>query len=82
MQLFRRRRLRPRKTSSDATAPRMDRLQPASTASTNGRKLPIDRSDGLIQRVDLADKRTKCAAHAIGEHDLAILVETVGSHAL
>src|ERR1700722_12718165 len=44
------------------------------------RKLPVDRSDGLIQRVDLADKRTKCAAHAIGDHDLAILVETVGSH--
>jgi hypothetical protein len=46
------------------------------------RKLPVDRSDGLIQHVDLADKRTKCAAHAIGNHDLAILVETVGSHAL
>ena len=46
------------------------------------RKLPVDRSDGLIERVDLADKRTKCAAHAIGDHDLAILVETVGSHAL
>jgi hypothetical protein len=27
------------------------------------RKLPVDRSDGLIERVDLADKRTKCAAH-------------------
>src|ERR1700730_8489342 len=46
------------------------------------RKLPVDRSDGLIQRVNLADKRTKCAAHAIGDHDLAILVETVGRHAL
>src|ERR1700723_216247 len=46
------------------------------------RKLPVDRSDGLIERVDLADKRTKRAAHAIGDHDLAILVETVGSHAL
>ena len=46
------------------------------------RKLPVDRSDRLIQRVDLADKRTKCAAHAIGDDDLAILVETVGSHAL
>src|ERR1700723_1821283 len=46
------------------------------------RKLPIDRSDCLIERVDLADKRTKCAAHAIGDHDLAILVETVVSHAL
>ena len=28
----------------------------------------------FIQRVDLADKRTKCAAHAIGDNDLAILV--------
>src|SRR6202046_4878832 len=46
------------------------------------RKLPVDRSDCLIERVDLADKRTKGAAHAIGDHDLAILVETVGSHAL
>src|ERR1700729_1593720 len=46
------------------------------------RKLPVDRSDGLIERVNLADKRTKCAAHAIGDHDLAILVETVGHHAL
>jgi SAM domain (Sterile alpha motif) len=46
------------------------------------RKLPVDRSDRLIQRVDLADKRTKRAAHAIGDDDLAILVETVGSHAL
>ena len=42
------------------------------------RELLVDRSDGLIERVDLADKRTKCAAHAIGDHDLAILVETVG----
>ena len=40
------------------------------------RKLPVDRSDRLIERVDLADKRTKCAAHAIGDHDLAILVKT------
>jgi hypothetical protein len=32
--------------------------------------------------VDLADQRTKRAAHAIGDDDLAILVETVGSHAL
>jgi hypothetical protein len=46
------------------------------------RKLFVDRSDRLIQRVDLADKRTKCAAHAIGDDDLAILVEAVGSHAL
>src|ERR1700734_2765406 len=29
-----------------------------------------------------SDKRTKRAAHAIGDDDLAILVETVGSHAL
>src|ERR1700722_19517950 len=43
------------------------------------RKLPVDRSDCAV---DLADKRTKCAAHAIGDHDLAILVETVGHHAL
>src|ERR1700722_1546498 len=46
------------------------------------RKLPVDPSGGLIERVDLADKRTKCAAHAIGDHDLAILVETVAGHAL
>src|ERR1700722_6666803 len=46
------------------------------------RKLPVDHSDRLIERVDLADKRTKCAAHAIGDEDLAILVETVGHHAL
>src|SRR5450432_2265215 len=46
------------------------------------RKLLVDRSDCLIQRVDLPDKRTKCAAHAIGDDDLAILVEAVGSHAL
>src|SRR6202046_5399427 len=45
-------------------------------------KLLVDRSDCLIQRVDLPDKRTKCAAHAIRDDDLAILVETVGSHAL
>src|SRR5271170_4669418 len=46
------------------------------------RKLPVDRADRLIQRVDLADKRTKGAAYAIGDDDLAILVEAVGSHAL
>ena len=53
-----------------------------SSALTDAGKLPVDRSDGLIERVDLADKRTKCAAHAIGDDDLAILVETVDSHAL
>src|ERR1700722_7652691 len=37
------------------------------------RKLPVDPSDGLIERVDLADKRTTCAAPAIGDDDLAIL---------
>src|SRR5208337_71718 len=36
----------------------------------------------LVERVYLTDKRTKRAAHAIGDDDLAILVETVGSHAL
>ena len=30
----------------------------------------------------MADKRTKCAAHTIGDDDLAILVETVDGHAL
>ena len=46
------------------------------------RKLPVDHSDRLVERVYVTDKRTKRAAHAIGDDDLAILVETVGSHAL
>src|SRR5277367_5815306 len=46
------------------------------------RKLAVDRSDRLVERVYLTDKRTKRAAHAVGDNDLAVLVETVGSHAL
>src|SRR5271168_1456386 len=46
------------------------------------RKLAVDRSDRLVERVYLTDQRTKRDAHAIGDDDLAILVETVGSHAL
>ncbi len=46
------------------------------------RKLAVDRSDRLVERVDLTDKRTKRDAHVIGDDDLAILVETVGGHAL
>ena len=48
-------------------------VSPALTDAASS--LSIPRS--LIQRVDLADKRTKCAAHAIGDDDLAILVETM-----
>jgi hypothetical protein len=40
------------------------------------RKVAFDRSDRLVERVYLTDKQTKRAAHAIGDHDLAILVET------
>ncbi len=44
--------------------------------------LPVDRSDRLVEGVDLADERTKRDAHAIGDHDLAVVVEAVGGHAL
>ena len=44
-------------------------------------ELLVDRSDGLIERIDLADKRTKCPADAVGDQDLAVLVEAVGRHA-
>src|SRR5271169_2752288 len=46
------------------------------------RKLAVDRSDRLVERVYVTDKRTKRDAHAIGDDDLAFLAETVGSHAL
>src|SRR5271168_2680715 len=39
-------------------------------------------SDRLVERVDLADERTKRHADAIGDDDLAIRVEAVASHAL
>src|ERR1700722_12791226 len=41
--------------------------------------LPVERSYRLVERVDLADERTKRHADAIGGDDLAILVETVAS---
>src|ERR1700693_3035647 len=41
--------------------------------------LPVERSYRLVERVDLADERTKRHADAIGDDDLAILVETVAS---
>ncbi len=41
-----------------------------------------DRCDRLVERVDLADERTKRDAHAVGEHELAVVVETVGDQAL
>ena len=36
--------------------------------------LLVDRSDRLVEPVDLADERTKRDAYAIGDHDLAVLV--------
>ena len=41
----------------------------------------VDRSYRLVE-LDLTDERTKRPAHAIGDDDLAILVETVGGHGL
>ena len=46
------------------------------------RELLVDRSDRLVERVDLTDERTKRRAHAIGDHDLAVVVEAVGRQAL
>src|SRR5208337_1827993 len=46
------------------------------------RKLLVDRGDRLVEPVDLADQRTKRGAHAIGDHDLAIVVVAVGDEAL
>jgi hypothetical protein len=39
------------------------------------RELLVDRSNRLVECVNLTDERTKRAAHAIGNHNLAILVE-------
>ena len=44
--------------------------------------LPVERSDRLVERIDLTDERTKRGAHAIGDHDLAVVIEAVGGHAL
>ena len=46
------------------------------------RKLLVDRHDRLVERVDLIDERRKRPAHAVGDHDLAVLVEAVGGQPL
>ena len=37
-----------------------------------GFKLPVDRLDCFVERVDLPDKREEGEAHAVGNHDLAV----------
>jgi hypothetical protein len=40
-------------------------------------ELPVDRLDCLVERVDLPDKREEGDAHAIGNHDLAVVIDAV-----
>ena len=40
-------------------------------------ELLVDRSDRLVERVDLADERRERVAHALGDHDLAVVVDPV-----
>ena len=40
-----------------------------------GLKLPVDRLDCFVERVDLPDKREEGEAHAVGNHDLAVLID-------
>ena len=42
-----------------------------------GFKLPVDRLDCFVERVDLPDKREEGDAHAIGNHDLAVVIDAV-----
>src|SRR5260370_32445842 len=44
--------------------------------------LLVDLADRLVERVDLANERGERRAHAIGDHDLAVVVEAVGKEAL
>ena len=44
--------------------------------------LLVDRSDRLVERVDLTDERAKRHAYAVGKQDLAVLVEAAGGQAL
>ena len=53
-----------------------------SSALTDAVELSVDRCDRLVERVDLTDERTKRRAHAVGDHDLAVVVVAVGGEAL
>ena len=37
-----------------------------------GFKLPVDRLDCFVERIDLSDERSEGEAHAVGNHDLAV----------
>jgi hypothetical protein len=53
-----------------------------SSAFDRRRQLLVDRCDRLVERVDLTHERTKRGAHAVGDHDLAVVGEAVGGQAL
>ena len=36
---------------------------------------PVDRLDGFVERVNLPDERSEGEAHAVGNHDLAVLID-------
>ena len=40
-----------------------------------GFKLPVDRLDCFVERIDLSDERSEGEAHAVGNHDLAVLID-------
>jgi hypothetical protein len=45
-------------------------------------KLLVDRLDRFVERIDLSYKRGKGEAHAIGNHDLAVVVDAVAGQPL
>ena len=45
-------------------------------------KFLVDCSDRLVERIDMTDQRTQRRAHAIRNHDLAVVVKNVGGQAL
>ena len=45
-------------------------------------KLPIDRLDRFVERIDLLDERSEGEAYAVGNHDLAVLIDAPSTSAL